>query len=1037
MSSALLVGRDREVSAIEEGLAALDRGEGSLLMISGEPGIGKTRLLEELSRRATQRGARLGWGRMWEVGMTPAFFAWTQALSTLGSAQNPAPSLEKLEERAGAGARVARFGEVKAFLSRQAAEAPVVLLFDDVHAADPSSLQLLEYVTPLLGAERVLFALAARDADATPEVALLLGRIQRRARRLPLARLGKEEVQALVEGRVDGTRVFELSDGNPLFVNELVASQEPGKKLKLPALSSVRGVIQERVQRLPEPTRAALVAGAVVGREFRARVVGDMLGVESAEASLAPALALRMLEMTSPDRYRFSHALVAEALAEELEPAERARLHLRAAQAVERREGEDSMSVAHHLLSAGHLAAEAAVKAAERAARHCMERLAFEDAAQLLERALSALTLAEPNARRRRALLLCGRAESLQHATQHALAADLCDEALGIVRALDAEGAGPDAPNESNAELFARIALVRGLEFRFGRTDPLLVAVLREALGRLGERSTRLRARLLARLAAAEQPSRDPQGPVKVAFEAIELSRDLAPRDRLDVAYVATAALVDYVAPAELERIHHEVLELARGTDRWISVHTRLRLCFTATERIDRRALEAATHAFVTEADALALPQWQRYAPMLEALTANLEGRFADAECAAEECEAVSLAMGDTGSAWLLAIHRSMRAWVRTAPVDAETRAVVLDYVPGAGAIAAWFATQDGALEEARLALAQLGERMPLDPDLALMVGQAVAFAGTNEFRAQAYDLIAGRTGRIAIGSMVGFCVFDLCDRLLLVLSTALERWDLLEQHAEAALSIAARLGSPVWEARVQADFADGLTRRGREGDRARAQSLYAEALVVAERLEMPGLAARCRSARTEPVAAVRSAPASRPTPKILLKQSGALWLLSGFGEEVAVKDSRGMQMLARLLAEPGRELHALELAGATGETDGGDTGPALDARARTEYRARLAELTAERDEAESFGDRGRAERAAEEMEALRSELARAFGLGGRERKLGAASERARSNVQRRITHALEQVTLASARLGEHLTATVRTGTYCVYTPSA
>jgi len=888
----------------------------------------------------------------------------------------------------------------------------------------------------LLGGERVLVALAARDADATPEVATLLGRVQRRARRLPLARLRKEEVAALVAGDVDGTRVFELSEGNPLFVNELIASQHGGQKLKLPALSSVRGVIQDRVQRLPEATRAALVAGAVVGREFRARVVGDMLGAESAEAALAPALASRMLEMTGPDRYRFSHALVAEALADELEPSERARLHLRAAQAVERREGEDSMSVAHHLLSAGHLAAEAAVTAAERAARHCMERLAFEDAAQLLERALSALTLADPNARRRRAILLFSRAESLQHATQHALAAELCDEALGIVRGLDSESAAAETPNESPAELFARIALVRGLEFRFGRTDPLLVTLLREALARLGERSTRLRARLLARLAAAEQPSREPQATVTLALEAIELSRALSPRDRLDVAYVATAALVDYVTPDELDPIHHDVLELSRGTDRWISVHTRLRLCFTAAERIDRRALESAIQAFTTEAQALGLLQWLRYVPMLEAMTATLEGRFDAAARAASEFEAMSLAIGDTGSAWLLRIHRAMQAWARTAPIDHETRASFLTYPPGKGTIEAWLAAQDGDVEAARLALAQLDGRLPEDPDLLLMVSQAVAFAGSSELRTLAYGIVAKRAGRISLASMVGFAVVDLCDRLLLVLAAALERWDAIDAHAESALGIAGRLGSPAWDARVRVDWADALVTRNRAGDRERAASLYREALAVAERLAMPGLLARCRDAlgsRQEPSAAP---PRSVGAPVVELKQSGALWILSGFGEEIAVKDSRGIQMLARLLAEPGRELHVLDLAGAAGEADGGDAGPALDARARTEYRARLAELSAERDEAEAFGDRGRAERASAEIEVLRSELERAFGLGGRERKQGTASERARSNVQRRITHALEQVTLASARLGEHLTATVRTGTYCVYAPS-
>jgi hypothetical protein len=138
--------------------------------------------------------------------------------------------------------------------------------------------------------------------------------------------------------------------------------------------------------------------------------------------------------------------------------------------------------------------------------------------------------------------------------------------------------------------------------------------------------------------------------------------------------------------------------------------------------------------------------------------------------------------------------------------------------------------------------------------------------------------------------------------------------------------------------------------------------------------------------------------------------------------------------MIARLVKEPRLALHVLDLAG--GEVaDGGDSGAVLDSEARSRYRARLRELNSERDEAQASGDRGRAERAQAEIEALTTELERAFGLGGRERRVGAASERARSNVQRRITHGLEQIRAVSPRLGEHLLATIRTGTYCVYEP--
>jgi hypothetical protein len=166
---------------------------------------------------------------------------------------------------------------------------------------------------------------------------------------------------------------------------------------------------------------------------------------------------------------------------------------------------------------------------------------------------------------------------------------------------------------------------------------------------------------------------------------------------------------------------------------------------------------------------------------------------------------------------------------------------------------------------------------------------------------------------------------------------------------------------------------------------------------------------------------------------RLAFVRCGELWRVSGFGERIHVRDSRGVQMLARLVAEPGREMHALDLGGCGDAVDAGTPGPVLDERAKRCYRARLAELTRERDQADAWGDRGRSERATAELEALTDELARAVGMGGRDRKVGSAAERARSNVQRRIRHAVQQIRAASPRLGEHLAATIRTGAYCRY----
>src|SRR5204863_9946584 len=132
----------------------------------------------------------------------------------------------------------------------------------------------------------------------------------------------------------------------------------------------------------------------------------------------------------------------------------------------------------------------------------------------------------------------------------------------------------------------------------------------------------------------------------------------------------------------------------------------------------------------------------------------------------------------------------------------------------------------DGARAATRVAVAEIGMRIPQDADFSAMVATAVAFAGEREQRERVYTLRLPRSGRIVLTSVVGYAVMDLYDRLLLVLAAALERWDVIDTHAIRALDIAAALGSPVWTARVRADWADALLGRARPGDAGRAAEL-------------------------------------------------------------------------------------------------------------------------------------------------------------------------------------------------------------------
>nr|MDQ3642151.1 transcriptional regulator [Actinomycetota bacterium] len=192
----------------------------------------------------------------------------------------------------------------------------------------------------------------------------------------------------------------------------------------------------------------------------------------------------------------------------------------------------------------------------------------------------------------------------------------------------------------------------------------------------------------------------------------------------------------------------------------------------------------------------------------------------------------------------------------------------------------------------------------------------------------------------------------------------------------------------------------------------------------------------------------VPSTPA--PVHRAHLSQEGEYWAFHYEGGVARLRDSKGLRYLARLLRNPGQEVHALDLVvgdGGAGAVAGrvaepglsragaGDAGAMLDPQAKAAYRRRLEDLREELDEASFNNDVGRAARAQEEMDFLLAELSAAVGLGGRDRKAASDSERARQSVTRAIKGAIERLGEANAPLGDHLRSTVRTGIYSAYLP--
>jgi hypothetical protein len=218
-------------------------------------------------------------------------------------------------------------------------------------------------------------------------------------------------------------------------------------------------------------------------------------------------------------------------------------------------------------------------------------------------------------------------------------------------------------------------------------------------------------------------------------------------------------------------------------------------------------------------------------------------------------------------------------------------------------------------------------------------------------------------------------------------------------------------------------------------GDVARAREHLDAAIAECREMELAPLLAACEKARARiggPSA--RKSPPRAPGTTIALAREGDVWLVtSSTTAPFRVKASKGMDYLDHLLRHPGREVYVLMLAGAGEGPE--DAGAVLDERAKQAYKQRVEELEDQLAEAEDLGDRGRATRAREELEAVADQLAAAIGLGGRDRKAASNVERARINVQRRIKDVIRRIGEHDAGLGRYLESTVRTGTYCVYSP--
>jgi hypothetical protein len=1097
----LLVGREGELQRLTRLLERALGGEGGIGVIAGAPGAGKTRLLEELSERALSLGFVAAWGRGWELGNPPSYWPWIEifrCLVTRPGGRDGASVLRGLlpaiDGQAGQAERTLNadvfqlYDAADRYLAEAAAREPVLLVLDDLHAADASSLQLGEFLMRQLRGRRLVLLGSHRQVELRrhPELQRSLARLARDAERCELGGLSEDDVQVLLratsgaEDARQAREIHSMSDGNPLFVHELLRlppAERASKRGELP--EGIRSLLRERLAEVDQSQLGSLQAAAIVGRQFAPWLAAEVAGVPPAALDLAVGAAARadLIAPAGQGEWRFTHALMAETLVSELTPFECAASHRRAAEALERRHANPAAApwneIAHHWLAAGPDAAPRALDAAARAAACAAASLAFADAARFYEQALEALAIAAPGDTARRGEFLVGAAEAHVLAGERARAEEICARAVALGRLLQ------------DGELLGRAALALGTEAMVGSADGPVCRYLEEALRLLPPGDSALRARVTARLASARQPDTDPSGPMQLARDAIAMAERLAePEVLLHTLHSGLGALMDFAPAEERLPLNRKALHLARALgDRQRALRASVRLSFDRIELGDVRGFESALSEHAALAAELDQPRHRWVLPMFRSMRANWEGRFADADRLEREARALR-DQGSAEGAALIPARPLVNALLRRDSA-ALNRAVtqLLGRSPDdrllAGLFSALLASVRGQLHVAAREVATLaaqgippfgaaraGERAtdeqsgPVSGYVHLTeITSEIAWSLRDSRLARTlYDELLPQAGRPFVITATAYSLHGVVDHALLRLGSLVQRPARVDEHAASALALCARLGAAPVAAAVQHDWAQVLLERVLAGgdcsDFERARELASSATATARALGMHELAeasstleARLRAAPPAPQrapaplpsSAPRSTPGATSAPQLLLalrlQLDGDVWAVSAGADTVHVRDTRGMHMLAQLVENAGRELHVLELSGAQDAVDAGDAGEVLDREAQRAYAARIRELGLELQEASSWNDLGRRERLLAEAELLERELSRAFGKGGRERRTASAVERARINVRRRLTVALEHIERASPELALRLRADLRTGVYCVYQP--
>ncbi|MBY0274617.1 AAA family ATPase [Candidatus Binatia bacterium] len=862
------VGRREELARLRGGIEVAARGRGSCALITGEAGVGKTRLVSEFAAEASHAGITVAWGRCWEAGGAPSYWPWVEVIrklvaagelhdlgshglflaqlvpdlaEPLGVAGQPAPTPSDPDS-----ARFLMFDAIGALLRRSVRRAPLLVVLDDLHRADHASLLLLAFLARRLTDVPLLIVGTLRndEGDVSPAAVEPLADAARNATRIELQGLHASDIERLLEATPAvpsraalAARMHDATAGNPFFVDEILrslagraAGWERSGTVELRTPSGVRDAIRLKLASMSPASVHALEVAAVIGREFDTSLVGRAQRQSASDVLAAlvhPAELGIVAEVPGrPGRFQFRHALIRDALYEALPSARRIALHQQVGEAFEsvadaapdRHLGE----LAHHFLVAAAHGDDRFVKHAMHAARRALARMAFEEAVTLYQRTLDALVHVDPDERQRCEILLA-LAEAEEWANDAAGSRDSFEQAADIARRLDA------------TDLFVRAALGVGAVAarKFTATSryesaPLLI---REALRRLVDHAPGTEALLLSRLALHDLSSGARSEALRTSAEAVALARTSADLATLsEVLIVRNGVLFGPDHIAERLAIADEVIALGNQLLRNDLVMRGHALRFTVRfESCDIRGADhdLEQHQILAERSSDPFDCWANL--VWRGARVLLEGRFSEAQQLAERAMSLVVNVPGLHGAEVngpAAFAGQILLIADTATRELPCQAVATDYTDKFPEASAWRVVE---------LLLQLRAKdltaLPITIDrLAAndfqdferngqwlcsmsLLAEAVAFIGDRTRASMLYSLLLPYEGLQGTASIVAS--FGPVSRYLGLLAATLDQWETAEEYFASAISSSCSMGASPHLAKTYFDDGRLLAARG------------------------------------------------------------------------------------------------------------------------------------------------------------------------------------------------------------------------------